>query len=217
MGWINHANVFFNEYKKKIDLLKTDFSIQKNKKTGLFQKIKYQEKNIISILNNHVTEWWDEYYSKMDFAAIEQQMYGTKRGKKIYGDKKYVLMSRILYTILESRGITCFMVRQNDIREDLGTQLLAHEQTGNANKDRELRKKKSIQKLKEIVGNTLFIKLKKQFGKLDDVADAFLITFWAKMNLKKLIREKENTKFKWLKNKRIGKRINKISIDVDFN
>jgi hypothetical protein len=222
IGWRNHSVSFYNKETKTMDVIKIDFSQQKNINTGFFEKIEYEERLIVQILNDYVDGMWEKYYSKMEAVFIEQQMYGTFNGKKIDGDKRYPLMSRILYSILEARGIPCYMVNQRTIRKDLGTQLLKHEQTGNANKDRKLRKKKSIAKLREIVGDDVFYTLKKQFGKMDDVADAFLMTMWGIEHIEELkaAKEKNARNFTWSKTKngkkqKVGKRFIKATIELE--
>lgn len=187
-----------------MEIIKIDFSQQKNSHTGFYEKIEYEEKHIVRIINEYLDGTWQNYWSRMRYAAIEQQMYGTFSGKKIEGDKKYPLMSRILYTSLEARGICCFMVNQRSIRKDFGTQLKKEEQTGSPSKDRKIRKEKSIEKFREIVGDQVYRNTKKKVGKVDDVADAFLIALWAKKNLNQLIaaKEKNNATFKWKKHVR---------------
>jgi len=218
MGWKNHAQGFYDELQKCIDLIKIDFSQEKNEETGFYEQIVYEEKYIIKIMNDFVNKTWDEFWSRIEFTAIEEQMYGTMVKGRLVGDKRYKLMSRILYTILEARGIPCVMVNQEDIKKDLGISLLPSERTKSASKNRKLNKKKAIAKMRQIIGPRAFASIKQKFGKVDDVADAFLITLWAKFNIKKLLqKKKKNAKFTWEKKKYVlGKKFIKERILLDI-
>lgn len=198
IGTRNHAVGFYNEAQKYIDLIKVDLLQQKDPTTGFYKVIKYEEKHAVKIIRDFVDGTWDNYWSYIKYTAIEFSMYGFFDGKRMQGDKVYALFSRILYAVLEERGICCFIVTENKVREDLGTQLLEHEQTGNKNKDRLLRKQKSIVKFRELVGESALEQIRKQFGKEDDVVEAFLLTMWTKEHLAELIKAKR-PKFKWLK------------------
>ena len=163
-------------------------------------------------------------------------MYGTedeegwKKGQKgrVKGDKRYMLMMRLLYVILEARGIPCVIVNQKSLKIDMGIALTPQERTKNSQTNRKLNKIKAVNKFRELVGESFYFDTKRKFGKVDDVADAFLIAVYTKNNLEKLLKEKneKGAKYKWTKNTKkyknklppiLGKRFIKTSIDFDLS
>lgn len=196
---------------EKWDLLKIDLSLQE----GL--KVEYEDCNAYAHAKQVVEALNEEFFKLRPIIAFEEQPPPgfaedgeKKRGFARTAGKKphqHLLISQIIYSMLSERGVECYWVKPKDSREYFGTFSLGS--SGSSKKDYESSKARSVAKLIELIGEEKHGALMKTYGgKLDDVADAFLLALYLRENYEEIKKAKE--KQRWTVFKSTAKRKPKL-------
>jgi hypothetical protein len=197
-------------YANNFVFLKVDMEQQYNPAKNVFQKVKYLQKNLETMVSNMINETWDDYWSYIKVCGIEVQMEGGASrhveengviSKKEY--RNFVLVSHIIKIMLQERGIDVYFIQPQAVRAENGTSV--HGET-DRKKSYQMRKEKGIALFRELLGTEeRFEKVKSKFGdKLDDVADGFFITKYTKDNVAMLSKK---TPFEFINRKKKGPHI----------